>query len=60
MCPSIHAALITLKLTDLGEAAAAGEWLGAMRAIGFRDVRLRQLSVHHRELALLGTGRRVG
>ena len=60
MCPSIHAALITLKLTDLAEAAAAGEWLGAMRAIGFRDVRLRQLSVHHRELALLGTGRRVG
>ena len=60
MCPSIQAALITLKLTDLAEASAAGEWLAAMRAIGFRDVQLRQLSVHHRELALLGTGRRVG
>ena len=60
MCPSIHAALITLKLTDLAEATAAGEWLEAMRGIGFRDVAVRQLSVHHRELALLGTGRRVG
>jgi 23S rRNA (cytidine2498-2'-O)-methyltransferase len=60
MCPSIHAALITLKLTDLAEATAAGAWLEAMRGIGFRDVAVRQLSVHHRELVLLGTGRRVG
>jgi 23S rRNA (cytidine2498-2'-O)-methyltransferase len=57
MCPSIRSALITLKLTDLAEATEKPTWLEAMRAMGFADVRLQQLSVHHRELVLLGLGR---
>jgi hypothetical protein len=57
MCPSIRSAVITLKLTDFAEASAQGEWLAAMRAMGFRTVRLQQMAVHHRELALVGLER---
>jgi hypothetical protein len=57
MCPSIRSALITLKLTDLAEAAEKPAWLNALRDAGFRTVRLQQLCVHHRELALLGLDR---
>lgn len=58
MCPSIRSALITLKLTDLAEAGRAPEWHAALREMGFRQTRLQQLSVHHRELALLGLDRK--
>jgi len=53
MCPSIRSALITLKLTDLAQIADKPRWLTALRTAGFRTLRLQQLSVHHRELALL-------
>ena len=53
MCPSIRSALITLKLTDLSQIAYKPRWLAAVREMGFRTVRLQQLSVHNRELALL-------
>ena len=58
MCPSIRSALITLKLTDLTEASAKSAWIDAMQRMGFQTVRLQQLCVHHRELVLLGLGRR--
>lgn len=54
MCPSIRSALITLKLTDLAQIAGKLRWCAALRDMGFRTIRLQQLSVHHRELALLG------
>ena len=53
MCPSIRSALITLKLTDLSQIADKPRWFAAIRDMGFRTVRLQQLSVHNRELALL-------
>lgn len=53
MCPSIRSALITLKLTDLAQIAEKPLWLATLRDAGFRTLRLQQLSVHHRELALL-------
>lgn len=53
MCPSIRSALITLKLTDLSQIAGKPRWFAALRDMGFRTIRLQQLSVHHRELALL-------
>ena len=53
MAPSIRGALITLKLTDLAQVVEKGKWFAVLRDIGFRTIRLQQLSVHHRELALL-------
>jgi 23S rRNA (cytidine2498-2'-O)-methyltransferase len=53
MCPAIRSALITLKLTDLSQIVAKPQWLATLRDAGFRTLRLQQLSVHHRELALL-------
>ena len=53
MCPSIRSALITLKLTDLAQIADKPQWFASLRDMGFRTLRLQQLSVHHRELALL-------
>jgi len=53
MCPSIRSALITLKLTDLAQIADKPLWLAALCDSGFRTLRIQQLSVHHRELALL-------
>lgn len=59
MCPAIGSALITVKLTDLGEVASGrAAWLQTMRGMGFQTVRLQLLSVHHQELALLGLDRR--
>lgn len=57
MCPAIRSALITLKLTDLSQITDKPRWLAALRDMGFRTTRLQQLSVHHRELALLGLDR---
>jgi hypothetical protein len=57
MCPSIRSALITLKLTDLNQVVAKAEWFQALKGMGFKTVRLQQLSVHNRELALLALNR---
>ncbi|MGL5017084.1 MAG: SAM-dependent methyltransferase [Luteolibacter sp.] len=54
MAPSIHGVLITLKLTDLSQVAERASWFAALEAIGFKTIRLQQLSVHHKEFALLG------
>lgn len=54
MAPSIRGALITLKLTDLLQVAEKPSWFAALRAMGFKTIRLQQLSVHHREFVLLG------
>jgi 23S rRNA C2498 (ribose-2'-O)-methylase RlmM len=59
MCPTIRNVLITLKLTDLTQISEKGEWFQALRDMGFRNMRVQQLSVHHHELALLATGRIV-
>jgi len=54
MAPSIRRVLITLKLTDLLQVVDKDQWSGALAALGFRRIRLQQLSVHHKEFALLG------
>ena len=53
MAPSIRGVLITLKLTDLLQVADKAPWFAALREMGFQTIRLQQLSVHHKELALL-------
>jgi 23S rRNA (cytidine2498-2'-O)-methyltransferase len=53
MAPGIRGALITLKLTDLSQISAKAEWFAALREMGFKTLRLQQLAVHHKELALL-------
>jgi len=55
MCPDIRGVLITLKLTDLMQIADKPSWFAALAALGFTDIRLQQLAVHHKELALLAT-----
>ena len=54
MAPSIRGVLITLKLTDMLQVADKGHWFAALREMGFQTIRLQQLSVHHKEFALLG------
>ena len=54
MAPSIRNVLITLKLTDLTEISRKPEWVASLREMGFKKIRLQQLSVHHKEFALLG------
>jgi hypothetical protein len=54
MSPSIRGVLITLKLTDLSQVTEKASWFAALKAIGFNTIRLQQLSVHHKEFALLG------
>jgi hypothetical protein len=54
MAPSIRGVLITLKLTDLLQVAEKPQWFTALADMGFQTVRLQQLSVHHKEFALLG------
>ncbi|MCX8495903.1 MAG: hypothetical protein ORN51_06950 [Akkermansiaceae bacterium] len=54
MAPSIRGVLITLKLTDVLQISAKAEWLMSLAAMGFKTTRLQQLSVHHKEFALLG------
>jgi hypothetical protein len=58
MAPSIRGVLITLKLTDLLQVAEKSQWYAALTAMGFQTVRLQQLSVHHKEFALLGLNRK--
>ncbi len=53
MAPSIRGVLVTLKLTDPAQVVEKDNWFAALRAMGFRTMRLQQLSVHHRELVLL-------
>lgn len=54
MAPSIRGVLITLKLTDLLQVADKAQWFASLSAMGFKTLRLQQLSVHHKEFALLG------
>ena len=53
MAPSIHGVLITLKLTDILQVADKAQWFAALAEMGFKTFRLQQLSVHHKEFALL-------
>ncbi len=54
MAPSIRGVLITLKLTDLLLVAEKALWFAGLSDMGFETIRLQQLSVHHKEFALLG------
>jgi 23S rRNA (cytidine2498-2'-O)-methyltransferase len=58
MAPSIHGVLITLKLTDLSQVAEKTLWFSALEEMGFKTILLQQLSVHHKEFALLGLKRK--
>lgn len=53
MAPTIRGVLITLKLTDLLQVAEKQQWMDSLAGMGFKTVRLQQLSVHHKEFALL-------
>jgi 23S rRNA (cytidine2498-2'-O)-methyltransferase len=53
MAPGIRGVLITLKLTDLSQIAEKKAWFASLAAMGFQTIRLQQLSVHHKEFALL-------
>jgi 23S rRNA (cytidine2498-2'-O)-methyltransferase len=53
MAPTIRGVLITLKLTDVSQVAEKREWFASLAGMGFRTIRLQQLSVHHKEFALL-------
>ena len=53
MAPSIRNVLVTLKLTDQAQIVEKPKWFAALTGLGFREIRLQQFSVHHRELALL-------
>jgi 23S rRNA (cytidine2498-2'-O)-methyltransferase len=53
MAPSIRGALMTLKLTDPMQVTEKAAWFSSLRQMGFRTIRLQQLAVHHKELALL-------
>ena len=54
MAPSIRGVLITLKLTDVMQVAEKAQWFASLAGMGFKTIRLQQLSVHHKEFALLG------
>lgn len=53
MAPSIHKALITLKLTDLSQITERARWCESLAQMGFKTIRIQQLGVHNREFALL-------
>ena len=53
MAPGIRGVLITLKLTDLSQVADKSQWFASLAGMGFAIIRLQQLSVHHKEFALL-------
>lgn len=53
MAPGIRGVLITLKLTDLSQIAGKDAWFASLAGMGFKTIRLQQLSVHHKEFALL-------
>jgi hypothetical protein len=44
---------MTLKLTDIKRVAEKPQWFAALREMDFKTIRLQQLSVHHKEFALL-------
>jgi 23S rRNA (cytidine2498-2'-O)-methyltransferase len=52
MAPTIRSVLITLKLTDLHQITDKVTWFESLQEMGFKTIRLQQLSVHHKELAL--------
>ncbi|MBC8126376.1 MAG: hypothetical protein H8M99_04415 [Gloeobacteraceae cyanobacterium ES-bin-144] len=54
MAPTIRGVLMTLKLTDMLQVGEKEKWFAALKEIGFTTIRLQLLSVHHKELALLG------
>ena len=54
MAPSIRGVLITLKLSEMESVERKADWIRVLRDLGFERVRLQQLAVHNRELALLG------
>lgn len=54
MSPSIGGVLITLKLGDLMQVGDKPQWFRSLADMGFKTIRLQQLSVHHKELVLLG------
>lgn len=49
----IPGVLVTLKLTDPVQVEEKAGWFAALREMGFKTIRLQQLAVHHKELALL-------
>lgn len=49
----IRGVLVTLKLTDPMQVEQKAAWFSTLREMGFRKIRLQQLAVHHKELALL-------
>ncbi|MES2922383.1 MAG: SAM-dependent methyltransferase [Verrucomicrobiota bacterium] len=53
MAPSIRGALMTLKLTDPAQVVEKAGWFASLSEMGFKTIRLQQLAVHHKELALL-------
>lgn len=55
MATSIRGVLITLKLTEIEQVANKQSWFATLREIGFKTTGLQQLSVHHKEFALLAT-----
>lgn len=55
MAPDIRGVLVTLKLTDTTQVIEKAGWFASLREMGFKNIRLQQLAVHHRELALLAT-----
>lgn len=54
MAKTVRGVLITLKLTDMFQIRHKDQWLKDLTDMGFRTTRLQQLSVHHKEFALLG------
>ena len=60
MAPGIRGVLITLKLTDLSQVAEKRKWFDSLAEMGFKTIRLQQLSVHHKEFALLAMSQGAG
>jgi len=56
LAPSIRGVLLTLKLTDLLQVADKSQWFAVLAALGFKTLRLQQLSVHHKKFVLLEMG----
>jgi 23S rRNA (cytidine2498-2'-O)-methyltransferase len=54
MAPGIRGVLITLKLSDLIQIRDSPDWFRYLEGLGFKTIRLQQLSVHHKEFVLLG------
>ncbi|MEO8616759.1 MAG: SAM-dependent methyltransferase [Luteolibacter sp.] len=53
MSPTIRGVLITLKLTEMSQVVEKQKWFDRLLAMGFTTIRLQQLTVHHKEFALL-------